>query len=132
MMLTTKDVYNCRFPLFYSTLCGTLIQSLATFRSLFFLDHNTFVLYFFFFDCNTITMVGSKNDGTFANNADEGHPGWKIGDIAGIAANRLQTYKPNVVLLLIGTNDMLSTNVTESNPDQAVNRLASLLDLLYA
>ncbi|MFE1442709.1 GDSL-type esterase/lipase family protein, partial [Streptomyces sp. NPDC058739] len=71
----------------------------------------------------SVEFVGSQHSGP-APAASEGHPGWLIGDIAGIVDSALATYRPDVVLLHIGTNDM-SNNV---DPRGAPARLDSLID----
>jgi len=65
-----------------------------------------------------ITFVGSLTNGpatvdnkTFPKN-HEGHGGWTISQIAGIADNTLSTNKPDIVLLKIGTNDVNGTGAT--------------------
>jgi lysophospholipase L1-like esterase len=77
-------------------------------------------------DQNDVTFVGSQHSGP-APDANEGHPGWLISDIAGIADSVLAAYKPNVVLLHIGTNDM-GRNV---DPAGAPARLGSLIDQIF-
>ncbi|MFJ8696062.1 GDSL-type esterase/lipase family protein, partial [Streptomyces roseolilacinus] len=73
----------------------------------------------------SVQYVGSQRSGpALSPIAHEGHPGWLINDIAGIADSALTTYRPNVVLLHIGTNDM-SNNV---DPGGAPARLGSLID----
>ncbi|MFC4532965.1 GDSL-type esterase/lipase family protein [Sphaerisporangium dianthi] len=62
-----------------------------------------------------------------ADNDNEGHPGWLIGDIDRITDNALATYQPNVVLLHIGTNDM-NRNV---DPAGAPARLGNLIDRIF-
>ncbi|MFE1291382.1 GDSL-type esterase/lipase family protein [Streptomyces sp. NPDC058751] len=72
-----------------------------------------------------VEYVGSQWSGpAISPNSHEGHPGWLIGDIAGITDSVVTTYRPNVVLLHIGTNDM-NNNV---DPDGAPARLGSLID----
>ena len=76
-----------------------------------------------------ITFVGSLTNGpttvenkTFPKN-HEGHGGWTISQIAGIADNTLSTNKPNIVLLKIGTND-----VNGSGASSAPTGLKNLID----
>ncbi|GAA4965861.1 hypothetical protein GCM10023238_36950 [Streptomyces heliomycini] len=46
-----------------------------------------------------VEYVGSQRSGpALSPVANEGHPGWLIKDIAGIADSVLTTYRPNVVL----------------------------------
>jgi len=73
-------------------------------------------------------MVGSMTDGpgTGWDKAHEGHSGWKIEEIEAIVVNRLQTYQPDVLLLMIGTNNRGEGAVT------SFPRLESLLNTIYA
>ncbi len=53
-------------------------------------------------------FVGSQND-PYAEIPDpdsEGHPGYTIGNVAGAINGWLDTYTPDYVLLMIGTNDL--------------------------
>jgi lysophospholipase L1-like esterase len=76
----------------------------------------------------TVSYVGSQHYGSIPDNDNEGHPGWKIDDLANITDSVLDTYQPNVVLLHIGTNDM-NENV---DPAGAPGRLGGLIDKIFA
>jgi lysophospholipase L1-like esterase len=69
-------------------------------------------------------FVGSLRNGTMQDPDNEGHSGWRIDQIAGIADSVLATYRPNVITLEIGTND-LNGNYQVAT---AADRLKSLLD----
>jgi lysophospholipase L1-like esterase/RNase P/RNase MRP subunit p29 len=75
-----------------------------------------------------INFVGSLKDGPaqLTDNEHEGHGGWLIQDIQANITNWLQTYTPNIVLLMIGTNDV-NGNV---NMSQAPQRLSNLIDTI--
>jgi lysophospholipase L1-like esterase len=73
-------------------------------------------------------FVGTLQAGTMSDPDNEGHSGWRIDQIAGIADSTLATYKPNVVTLEIGTND-LNQNYQVST---ATTRLHSLVDQITA
>ncbi|WP_395575114.1 FG-GAP-like repeat-containing protein [Streptomyces sp. BK79] len=73
---------------------------------------------------HTVDFVGTQNSGSLADTDNEGHPGWVIDQIAGITDTVLSSYRPNVVTLDIGTNDM---NLP-SEPETAPDRLGSLID----
>ncbi|MBA2392518.1 MAG: RICIN domain-containing protein [Ktedonobacteraceae bacterium] len=72
-----------------------------------------------------IHFVGSQQNGpsTF-DTANEGHPGWRIDQISANIVGWLQTYQPQIVLLHIGTNDILQQHDVVNAP----TRLASLID----
>ncbi|KUI54534.1 Uncharacterized protein YpmR [Cytospora mali] len=52
-----------------------------------------------------VTYVGSRHNGTMANNAVEGWPGLRIDQVLTKARSSVPTYLPNVILLNVGTND---------------------------
>lgn len=54
-------------------------------------------------------FVGTRINGTMADPDNEGHPGYKISDVAALTNAPLNTYKPNVVLLDAGINDLGQT-----------------------
>jgi lysophospholipase L1-like esterase len=73
-----------------------------------------------------VDFVGSQRGGAPAT-ADldhEGHSGWTIAKIASQANGWLATYRPDAVLLQIGTNDMR----TEAASVGATGRLSALID----
>ncbi|UCM90452.1 FG-GAP-like repeat-containing protein [Streptomyces marincola] len=76
----------------------------------------------------TVNYVGSQRYGNIPDNENEGHPNWKINDLIGITDSVMDTYKPNVVLLHIGTNDMNEA----IDPVGAPDRLGSLMDRIFA
>jgi lysophospholipase L1-like esterase len=69
-------------------------------------------------------FVGSLRGGTMSDPDNEGHSGWRIDQIAGIADSVLAAYQPNVVTLEIGTNDLNGNYQVSTAPD----RLRSLID----
>lgn len=73
-----------------------------------------------------VTFVGSQRSGP-APNAHEGHPAWTISQLAGITDAALAQYRPDVVLLHIGTNDMSNND----NPGGAPARLGALIDQIF-
>ena len=76
---------------------------------------------------NYVNFVGSQKAGTMANNNNEGHSGAIIDQIASYAYLSLPE-RPNVVLLMAGTNDM-NNNV---DPDNAPARLSAMIDEVLA
>ena len=76
-----------------------------------------------------VDMVGSNRSGPAGADIDnEGHSGWRTDQIAAKADEWMSTYRPDVVLLHIGTNDMRSDDKAVG----AAGRLADLLDQLLA
>ena len=74
-----------------------------------------------------IDFVGSVQTGPASfDRENEGHPGWKINQIAARVVNWLMTYRPSIILLHIGTNDF----VKNDDPAQAPARLSYLLNLI--
>jgi lysophospholipase L1-like esterase len=77
---------------------------------------------------HALDFVGTGRNGTMADPDNEGHSGWRIDQIAGIADNVLARYRPNVVTLMIGTND-LNQNYQVAT---ATDRLHALVDQITA
>ncbi|MBP0460339.1 ricin-type beta-trefoil lectin domain protein [Streptomyces bomunensis] len=77
---------------------------------------------------HTLDFVGSVRNGTMADPDNEGHSGWRIDQIDAIADSVLGRYRPNVVTLEIGTND-LNQNY---QVDTATDRLHALIDRITA
>ncbi|KAK4230039.1 hypothetical protein QBC38DRAFT_62431 [Podospora fimiseda] len=77
-----------------------------------------------------VNMVGSQRDGSMTDNDFEATPGFTVAQLEGLAENSFK-YKPNVVLIHAGTNDMRSAD----NGDTAVStfglRVRSLVDKLF-
>ncbi len=80
-----------------------------------------------------ITFLGSQANGpgevdgvAFPRN-NEGHSGWTISQIAGIVPSPALDGQPDIILLMIGTND-----ISWGNPANAPDRLADLLDEIIA
>ncbi|MFD9412495.1 FG-GAP-like repeat-containing protein [Streptomyces sp. NPDC059989] len=75
-------------------------------------------------DLHSLDFVGSAKSGTGPDRDHEGHKGWSIDQIDAMAGCTVARYRPNVVTLHIGTNDMNGNN----NVDQAPARLRALID----
>ncbi len=74
-----------------------------------------------------IDFVGSVLTGPASfDRENEGLPGWKINQIAAKVVNWLMTYRPSIILLHIGTNDIFKND----DPAQAPIRLSHLLNLI--
>jgi len=71
-------------------------------------------------------FVGSLSNGpdSLPSKANEGHSGWTISQIAGSADGWLKASQPQIVLLMIGTNDVW----LQQNPADAPQRLGNLID----
>jgi lysophospholipase L1-like esterase len=77
---------------------------------------------------HALDVVGTGRDGAMSDPDNEGHSGWRIDQIAGIADSVLATYRPNVITLEIGTNDL---NQNYQIPT-ATDRLHALIDQITA
>ncbi|KAK6980924.1 lipolytic enzyme [Favolaschia claudopus] len=76
---------------------------------------------------NTVDFIGSLKSGTMVDNDNEGHIGAIIEQIAQSATNALALpARPNVVLLMAGTNDVLD-NISSGAPAQ----LSTLIDTIF-
>ena len=73
-------------------------------------------------------MVGAQRTGPpdLYDQDHEGYPGYRIDQIAALAPSQLVTYRPDFVLLMIGTNDVLQQYQLATAPD----RLSALIDLI--
>ncbi|WP_435136710.1 ricin-type beta-trefoil lectin domain protein [Actinacidiphila sp. bgisy144] len=77
---------------------------------------------------HALDFVGTGRNGTMGDPDNEGHSGWRIDQIAGIADGVLDRYRPDVVTLEIGTND-LNQNYQVAT---ATDRLHALIDQITA
>ncbi len=81
-----------------------------------------------------ITFTGSLSDGPAMAGgvafpkSNEGHSGWTIDQDAGLVPSPAFTTIPNIVLLLIGTNDVYAASGQSAMP----TRLGSLMDKIFA
>jgi lysophospholipase L1-like esterase len=75
---------------------------------------------------NQVDFVGSMTNGpsSLGDKNHEGHSGWRIDQIDAQISGWLSSYQPQIVLLLIGTNDMIQ----EYQVAQAPARLSALID----
>ncbi|WP_242620844.1 SGNH/GDSL hydrolase family protein [Streptomyces sp. BK239] len=73
---------------------------------------------------HALDFVGSGRNGTMSDPDNEGHSGWRIDQITGIADSVLNRHRPNVVTLEIGTNDLNGNYQIPTAPD----RLRALID----
>lgn len=77
---------------------------------------------------STQDFVGTGINGTMSDPDNEGHPSYKISDIAALTNASLNKYKPNIVLLDAGINDLGQNYEISSAPA----RLGSLVDQILA
>ncbi|WP_405578675.1 SGNH/GDSL hydrolase family protein [Streptomyces sp. NBC_01190] len=75
-----------------------------------------------------VRFVGSLSNGDLPQPANEGHRGWRIGDVSAKVDGWLAVSRPDVVLLHLGINDLLRDTDVAHAPD----RLAALIDRIYA
>jgi lysophospholipase L1-like esterase len=75
----------------------------------------------------TQDFVGTQLDGTMSDPDNEGHYGYRIDQIASLITASLNTYKPNIITLDIGINDLGQGYEVSTAP----NRLASLIDQIF-
>ncbi|KOG42940.1 hypothetical protein AQJ84_03030 [Streptomyces resistomycificus] len=71
-----------------------------------------------------VDMVGSRRSGGMADADHEGHPGFRIDEIADVADCSIKEHRPNLVTLMAGTNDMNQNYQL----DRAPERLGALID----
>lgn len=73
---------------------------------------------------HALDFVGSGRNGPMSDPDNEGHSGWRIDQIASIADSVLGQYRPNVITLEIGTNDLNGNYQVPTAPD----RMSALID----
>lgn len=75
---------------------------------------------------HSVDFVGSRHNGVpgLGDKDHEGHSGWRIDELADGTTPWLLAYRPQVVLLLIGTNDMTQNFDVSGAP----SRLSALVD----
>ncbi|MFH9403871.1 ricin-type beta-trefoil lectin domain protein [Streptomyces sp. NPDC017638] len=79
-------------------------------------------------DGHPLDFVGTLRNGSMSDPDTEGHSGYKIHQIAALADASLTRYRPNVVTLHIGTNDLNESYQVST----ATARLRSLVDQVTA
>ncbi|MGW5611684.1 ricin-type beta-trefoil lectin domain protein [Streptomyces sp. NPDC003753] len=79
-------------------------------------------------DGHPLDFVGTGRNGSMSDPDNEGHSGYRIDQIAALADASLTRYRPNVVTLHIGTNDLQGA----SEVDTAIARLRSLVNQITA
>ncbi|MEV0973560.1 FG-GAP-like repeat-containing protein [Microtetraspora glauca] len=76
-----------------------------------------------------VNFVGTQESGNLPDNDHEGHIGWRIDQIAAVAECALPYYRPNVVTLHAGTNDMNQNYAVETAPQRLVQLVERILAL---
>ncbi|KUO15161.1 ricin-type beta-trefoil lectin domain protein [Streptomyces dysideae] len=79
-------------------------------------------------DGHPLDFVGTGRNGSMSDPDNEGHSGYHINEIAALADASLTRYRPNVVTLHIGTNDLIGA----SGADAAIAELRSLVNQITA
>jgi lysophospholipase L1-like esterase len=77
---------------------------------------------------HALDFVGTGRNGTMSDPDNEGHSGYRIDQIATIVDATVGSYRPNVVTLEIGTNDLNQDYQVGTAPA----RLSSLIDQITA
>ncbi|MEY9931422.1 lysophospholipase L1-like esterase [Catenulispora sp. GP43] len=75
---------------------------------------------------HALDFVGSVRNGTMSDPDNEGHSGYRIDQISALADATVDHYRPNVITLEIGTNDLNQDYQVATAPA----RLKSLIDQL--
>lgn len=71
-----------------------------------------------------VDFVGSQRDGSMSDPYHEGYYGYTIAQITALATGQLNIYRPNVITLHIGSNDLKTGKADPTAPQ----RLATLID----
>ncbi len=75
-----------------------------------------------------VDLVGSQRSGSMTDAEHEGHPGYRIDQVAGGVSQWLADARPDVVLINVGTNDTIQNRDLADAPD----RLRRLIDSIVA
>ncbi|KAL1599455.1 Glucan endo-1,3-alpha-glucosidase agn1 [Paraconiothyrium brasiliense] len=85
-----------------------------------------------------VNYVGSKENGNFADNQNEGHPGYQIAAVQQAMDPVMTQQQPNLVLLNAGTNDCTQADDASLTPTPGLtwvksipDRLRTMIDLIY-
>ncbi|MFG2313146.1 GDSL-type esterase/lipase family protein [Streptomyces sp. NPDC048566] len=76
----------------------------------------------------SVDFVGSQHSGTMADTDNEGHPGWRIDQIAKAADCSVPAQRPNVVTLHAGTNDLNQKHDVAGAPARLGGLIEQVLD----
>ncbi|KAL2890339.1 FG-GAP repeat [Ceratocystis lukuohia] len=77
-----------------------------------------------------VNMVGSiRNWGDMNDNDNEGHPAWRVNQVHGRAKSTVALFKPNVILINVGTNDAILSNPELPYQETPARMEAMLRDL---
>ncbi|KAJ7637842.1 FG-GAP repeat domain-containing protein [Mycena rosella] len=79
-------------------------------------------------DGNTVNMVGSQKGGDFFDPDNEGYPGFIITQVDAKGTAAMPVQRPNIVTLLVGTNDMLQNVDPVGAPDRLATVIQTVLD----
>ncbi|MEW2428708.1 GDSL-type esterase/lipase family protein [Micromonospora sp. NPDC047644] len=74
-----------------------------------------------------VDFVGSQEAGTMDDPDHEGHPGWRIDQITRVADCKVAQYKPNVITLMAGTNDINQSYDLSAAPQRLKNLINKAL-----
>jgi lysophospholipase L1-like esterase len=72
-------------------------------------------------------FVGGENDGSGFDTDHEGHGGWRADEILAEINGWLNSHRPNIVLLHIGTNDISS----DETPQNVRDEISAIIDAIY-
>lgn len=81
-----------------------------------------------------VNMVGSRAEGDFSDRQHEGWPGMEINDVAVKMLPIMTTQKPNLVLILLGTNDCLQARRDKSMSYAKImkDRMRTMIEKIYS
>jgi len=80
-----------------------------------------------------VNFLGSQENGpaSLKSKHNEGHPGWSIQHLAQNTPAWLDIYKPEIILLMIGTNDLWVDEASQKpDVDAALNQLKILVSTI--
>lgn len=76
-----------------------------------------------------VYFVGSERNGPLPENRHQGHPGYNTAQIADVIdKGYLEDYRPNIIVLMIGTNDI----ALGLSRDEAPNRVQAIIQKVFS
>jgi len=76
-----------------------------------------------------IDFVGSRSHQEFEDSEHEGYSGYRIDQVAALAPSVILQFQPDVVLLMVGTNDVVQNYALGTAADRLVALVKSIRDL---
>jgi len=74
-----------------------------------------------------VQFVGSLKHGNFESPQHEGHSGWRIEQVHAITKQAIEEYQPDVILLILGSNDLIQKFHVKTAPARFLEMVKKIL-----